>query len=108
MTPQIQNYDKIQETLSHVIKLNKNKLLSHLTKSEKNHLTNQTFSQVNLRHGVENITHLDTATSGAGSLLMEFGTLSRLTGDPSFENAARRAVDELLHRRNTYTGLLGK
>lgn len=65
------------------------------------------FPRVNLRHGIPNTTYAHTATAGAGSLLMEFGTLSRLTGDPSFENAARRAVEELWLRRNVKTGLVG-
>nr|CAB3240820.1 ER degradation-enhancing alpha-mannosidase-like protein 1 [Phallusia mammillata] len=65
------------------------------------------FPRVNLRHGVPNNTLTHTATAGAGSLLLEFGTLSRLLGDPTFENAARRAVDEIWGRRNEKTGLLG-
>jgi len=65
------------------------------------------YPRVNLRYGVPNTTHLHTATAGAGSLLMEFGTLSRLTGDPTFENAARRAVDGIWKRRNINTGLVG-
>ncbi|CAK8686868.1 unnamed protein product [Clavelina lepadiformis] len=65
------------------------------------------FPRVNLKFGVPNDTITQTATAGAGSLLLEFGTLSRLIGDPTFENAARRAVDELWSRRDAKTGLVG-
>ena len=33
--------------------------------------------------------------------------MSRLIGDPTFENAARRAVDAIWARRNPNTGLIG-
>jgi mannosidase alpha-like ER degradation enhancer 1 len=32
----------------------------------------------------------ETGAAGAGTLLLEFGTLSRLTGDEQFEKAAKR------------------
>ena len=64
--------------------------------------------QVNLKLGVPNDTITHTATAGAGSLLLEFGALSRLIGDPTFENAARRAVDAIWARRDPKTGLIGK
>jgi len=64
-------------------------------------------TQVNLKYGVPNDTRTLTATAGAGSLLLEFGTLSRLLGDPTFENVARRSVHEIWMRRNINTGLLG-
>ncbi len=50
----------------------------------------------------------ETCTAGAGSLLLEFGILSKLVGDPVFEGVARRAVDALLNYRSNITGLLGK
>ncbi|XP_078483513.1 ER degradation-enhancing alpha-mannosidase-like protein 1 [Ciona intestinalis] len=65
------------------------------------------YPRVNLRHGLPNSTITHTATAGAGSLLLEFGTLSRLIGDPTFENVARRAMHELWMRKNSDTGLLG-
>ena len=49
-----------------------------------------------------------TCTSGAGSLLLEFGLLSRLLGDPVYETVARRAVDHLWNHRNNVTGLFGR
>lgn len=39
---------------------------------------------------------------------MEFGVLSRLTGDPIYESYARRAVKRLWEYRSNITGLLGK
>jgi ER degradation enhancer, mannosidase alpha-like 1 len=39
-------------------------------------------------------------TAGAGSLILEFATLSRLTGDPRFEKAAHKAFFALWNRRS--------
>lgn len=48
-----------------------------------------------------------TCTAGAGSLLLEFGMLSRLLGDPVYEAVARRAAKALWVARAKGTGLLG-
>jgi len=48
-----------------------------------------------------------TCTAGAGSLVLEFGLLSRLVGDPVFEMKARRAVKVLWDHRDPVTGLVG-
>lgn len=48
----------------------------------------------------------ETCTAGAGSLVLEFSALSRLTGNPKFERAARRAFDAVWERRSQL-GLLG-
>ncbi|GAA5945248.1 hypothetical protein JCM3775_001896 [Rhodotorula graminis] len=48
----------------------------------------------------------ETCAAGAGSLLLEFITLSRLTGDPQFELAARRAFFAVWNRRSDI-GLVG-
>lgn len=48
--------------------------------------------------------HLGTA--GAGSLILEFGTLSRLTGDDRFEKAAYKAFFALWNQRSDI-GLVG-
>lgn len=50
--------------------------------------------------------HLSLGTAGAGSLLLEFGTLSRLTGDDRFEKAAYKAFFAIWNRR-TDLGLVG-
>lgn len=45
-------------------------------------------------------------TAGAGSLILEFGTLSRLTGDDRFEKAAYKAFFALWNRKSDI-GLVG-
>ena len=60
--------------------------------------------RVNLRHGVPANGRNDTCTAGAGTLLLEFGVLSRLTNDPIFEGVARRSVLALWQRRDNKTG----
>ncbi|KAL1922501.1 uncharacterized protein VTP21DRAFT_10040 [Calcarisporiella thermophila] len=64
------------------------------------------YPRVNLRHGVPRTETTETCTAGAGSLILEFGVLSRLTKDPSFELAAKRALYALWNRRSDL-GLLG-
>lgn len=49
----------------------------------------------------------ETCTAGAGTLSVEFTLLSRLVGDPTYENLARRAVRALWDRRHPVTGLVG-
>lgn len=56
--------------------------------------------QVNLRHGVLKNTPVMTCPAAAGSLLVEFAYLSRLSGLPVFEAKARDAVVALWHRRS--------
>lgn len=63
--------------------------------------------QVNLKTGVPPDSNNETCTAGAGSLLVEFGILSRLLGDSTFEWVARRAVKALWSLRSNDTGLLG-
>lgn len=65
------------------------------------------FPRVNLISGVPINCSTSTCTAGAGSLLLEFGVLSRLTGDFIFESVARRAMAALWNRRDKDTGLLG-
>jgi hypothetical protein len=48
----------------------------------------------------------ETCSAGAGSLVLEFTVLSRLTGDPRFEQSAKRAFWEVWHRRSEI-GLIG-
>ncbi len=50
--------------------------------------------------------YLLTGSAGAGSLLLEFTTLSRLTGDPRFEDAAAEAFFAIWNRRSEL-GLIG-
>lgn len=48
----------------------------------------------------------ETCSAGAGTLLLEFITLSRLTGDTRFEELAKRAFWAIWERRSS-TGLIG-
>ncbi|OTA64140.1 glycoside hydrolase family 47 protein [Hypoxylon sp. EC38] len=84
------------------------------------------YPRVNLRHGIpfyvnsplHGNTNLDpkpaedspeiteTCSAGAGSLVLEFTVLSRLTGDPRFEQAAKRAFWAIWSRRSNI-GLIG-
>ncbi|XP_071961433.1 ER degradation-enhancing alpha-mannosidase-like protein 1 isoform X2 [Antedon mediterranea] len=63
--------------------------------------------RVNLRSGIPNNGSIETCTAGAGSLLVEFGTLSRLLVNPVYEKAARHSVEVLWAHRSGNTGLLG-
>ena len=86
------------------------------------------YPRVNLRHGVPFYTNsplnqdtrpgqclptshssaelTETCSAGAGSLVLELATLSRLTGDPSFEQFAKRAFWSIWERRSG-VGLVG-
>lgn len=70
-------------------------------------VTDSSCPQVNLKTGVPPDSRNETCTAGAGSLLVEFGILSRLLGDSTFEWVARRAVKALWNLRSNDTGLLG-
>lgn len=48
-----------------------------------------------------------TCTAGAGSLLLEFGILSRLLNDEIFERHARRIIKILWSYRHKDNGILG-
>ena len=58
-------------------------------------------------HGVPVDSVNETCTAGAGSLLVEFGVLSRLLNDPTYESLARRANRALWNLRDKETGLFG-
>lgn len=88
--------------------------------------TGMPYPRVNLRHGipfyinsplnggassdpygVEDTPEItETCSAGAGSLVLEFTVLSRLTGDPRFEQAAKRAFWAVWSRRSNI-GLIG-
>ncbi|OCT83305.1 hypothetical protein XELAEV_18025842mg [Xenopus laevis] len=69
--------------------------------------TGMPYPRVNLKKGVPPDSRNETCPAGAGSLLVEFGILSRLLGDSTFELVARRAVRALWSLRSNNTGLLG-
>ncbi|KAJ3195877.1 ER degradation-enhancing alpha-mannosidase-like protein 1 [Irineochytrium annulatum] len=58
------------------------------------------YPRVNLRSGVLPWEVNDTCTAGAGTLLLEFGVLSRLTGNEMFEEVARKALFAVWSRRS--------
>ncbi|KAK4229681.1 ER degradation-enhancing alpha-mannosidase-like protein 1 [Podospora fimiseda] len=61
-------------------------------------------SPVNPPEGPAEIT--ETCSAGAGSLVLEFTVLSRLTGDPRFEQLAKRAFWAVWYRKSQI-GLIG-
>lgn len=82
-------------------------LASRFMPAFENSKTGLPHPRVNLRSGVPQGSRTDTCTAGAGSLLVEFGILSRLIGDPVYELSARRANRVLWKLRDAETGLLG-
>ncbi|XP_071948270.1 ER degradation-enhancing alpha-mannosidase-like protein 3 [Antedon mediterranea] len=74
--------------------------------------TGMPYPRVNLRHGVDPLKSRAgkdkaTCTACAGTLLLEFATLSRLTGEPIFELKAKKAMQELWSRRQRSSNLVG-
>lgn len=65
------------------------------------------YGTVNLLRGVSPTETPVTCTAGVGTFILEFATLSRLTGDPTFENVARRALRALWKTRSDI-GLVNK
>lgn len=57
------------------------------------------YVNVNLRTGIAQGT--DSNPAEAGTLLLEYGTLSRLTGNPVFYDKAKRALVETYKRRSS-------
>lgn len=64
------------------------------------------YAWINLKYGVMENETTETSTSGCGSLILEMGTLSQLTGDPRYESAALRALRKLWSMRSSLN-LLG-
>ncbi|CEP14550.1 hypothetical protein [Parasitella parasitica] len=81
-------------------------LADRLMPAFQNTKTGIPFPRVNLKKGVPSSETTETCTAGAGSLILEFGVLSRLTGNPSYEQAAKRALRSVWHRRSNLN-LLG-
>lgn len=68
--------------------------------------TGMPYGTVNLRYGVPNGETSITCTAGVGTFLVEFGTLSRLTGNSIYEEVALQAIYALWERRSPI-GLFG-
>jgi mannosidase alpha-like ER degradation enhancer 3 len=68
------------------------------------------YTRINLRHGLDKKSRENTATctACAGTLLLEFGALSRYTGDGRYERAARGAMEALWSRRAKPSNLVGE
>ncbi|XP_050378934.1 alpha-mannosidase I MNS5 [Argentina anserina] len=64
------------------------------------------YAWINLKYGVVENETTETSTSGCGSLILEMGALSRLTGDPIYESAALRSLRKLWSMRSSLN-LLG-
>ncbi|KAJ3081811.1 ER degradation-enhancing alpha-mannosidase-like protein 1, partial [Quaeritorhiza haematococci] len=64
------------------------------------------YPRVNLRHGVVPWEVNSTCTAGGGTLVLEFGVLSRLTGDDTYERLAKKALFQLWDMRSSL-GLVG-
>ncbi|TKS76475.1 ER degradation-enhancing alpha-mannosidase-like protein 2 [Collichthys lucidus] len=69
-------------------------------------VTGMPYGTVNLLNGVSPTETPVTCTAGVGTFILEFATLSRLTGDETFENTARRALRALWKTRSDI-GLVG-
>ncbi|XP_062411063.1 ER degradation-enhancing alpha-mannosidase-like protein 3 isoform X1 [Sardina pilchardus] len=70
------------------------------------------YPRVNLKYGVLNPlsrtgTETDTCTACAGTMILEFAALSRLSGDSVFEEHARKALDVLWEKRQRGSDLVG-
>ena len=63
---------------------------------------------MNLKYGIPNDCSELTCTAGVGTLMLEFGILGKLIGDPRFELVARKALNSLWRFRSNSTGLFGK
>lgn len=58
------------------------------------------YGTVNLLRGVANNETPETCTAGVGTFILEFGALSRLTGNPVYERKAMRALLALNARKS--------
>lgn len=68
--------------------------------------TGMPYGTVNLKYGVPEGETSVTCTAGIGTFIVEFGALSRLTGDPIYEEVAMNALYSLFSHRSQI-GLLG-
>ncbi|KAK9500967.1 hypothetical protein O3M35_002118 [Rhynocoris fuscipes] len=66
-------------------------------------------ARVNLRNGMKSpaLWSRETCTACAGTMILEMAALSRLTGDPIFEEKAHNAMSSLWKMRHRSTDLMG-
>lgn len=62
--------------------------------------TGMPYGTVNLLRGVSPTETSVTCTAGVGTFILEFATLSRLTGNATYEDTARRALRALWKTRS--------
>ncbi|CAL1540392.1 unnamed protein product [Lymnaea stagnalis] len=68
------------------------------------------YPRVNLKHGITPkiaSSNRDTCTSCAGTMILEFAALSRLTGIGIYEEKSRKAMDYLWSQRHRSNNLMG-
>ncbi|CAD5230317.1 unnamed protein product [Bursaphelenchus okinawaensis] len=67
------------------------------------------YSKINLKRGLSpELKHQsDTCTACAGTIILEWAALSRLTGNPIYEQKSRKAMDFLWNQRNHGSNLMG-
>lgn len=68
------------------------------------------YPRINLRYGTasgDNLGDVSTCTACAGTMILEFAALSRLTGNPIYEEKAARAMTYLWEQRNRFSNLMG-
>ena len=58
------------------------------------------YPRVNLKYGVPMESTSETCTAGGGTLILEFGVLSALTGNPIYEEKAKNALFSLWNRKS--------
>jgi len=63
--------------------------------------TGMPYGTVNLVSGIPSGETTITCTAGVGTFIVEFGSLTKLTGDPVFMNVAVRALDALWQTRSS-------
>ncbi|GAU94660.1 hypothetical protein RvY_06391-2 [Ramazzottius varieornatus] len=89
--------------------LDLSKDLGHVLLEAFSSSTGVPYPRVNLKFGLNN--GLDkqrhTCAACAGTMILEFAALSRLTGDPIFEQKSRLAMDYIWSRRHSSSGLVG-
>ncbi|BHF57825.1 ER degradation-enhancing alpha-mannosidase-like protein 3 [Sparganum proliferum] len=74
-----------------------------------NTTTGLPYPRVNLNLGIgtQRRQETDTCTACAGTMILEFATLSRLTGNPIYEQKAARAMSYIWKQRNRFSDLVG-
>ncbi|KAJ0183859.1 hypothetical protein K1T71_000282 [Dendrolimus kikuchii] len=64
--------------------------------------------KINLRHGILGLSDSrETCTACAGTMILEMAALSRLTGNPIYEQKAHKAMDRLWKIRHRTSDLMG-